>query len=58
MMMRKNEVLHDDEFCCAGVFLQQLVQSDLTVGLKVKHIISHELNPVRQLEHSSVNGQN
>lgn len=39
MMMRKKDCLHDDEFCCAGVFLQQLVQSDLTVGLKVKHIM-------------------
>ena len=29
--------LQDDEFCCAGVLLQQLVQSDLTVGLKVTH---------------------
>lgn len=34
-LQEKNlKFLHDDKFCCAGMFLQQLVQPDLSVGLK------------------------
>lgn len=35
LLQEKNlKFLHDDKFCCAGMFLQQLVQPDLSVGLK------------------------
>lgn len=42
--------LHDNEFCCAGVFLQQLVQPDLTVGLKVTQNVNVDI----PLLHSSI----
>lgn len=42
-----DESLHDDQVCCAWVFLQQLVQSDLTIWLnekKRKHHLPEKCN--------------
>lgn len=45
------KLLHDDELCHAGVFLQQLVQSDLAVALKVTN---HHVDVKTAVTHSEL----